>query len=81
MAQLAPPRPPLTVDVMDDDRFRRVHSRIWLWWTTLLTVLITAWFVTLGPIPAIIALVVAKHVLVALLILSQDLNAQQQIQL
>jgi hypothetical protein len=34
---------------------------------------VTAWFCTLGPIPAIIALVVAKHILVALLIMGLDM--------
>jgi hypothetical protein len=44
---------------------------------TVITVLVTAWFVTLGPIPAIIALVVAKHVLVALLVMGLDIDAKQ----
>jgi hypothetical protein len=37
--------------------------------TTLTTLLATAYFCTLGPIPAILALSVAKHVLVAVLMM------------
>ena len=35
---------------------------------TLVTVLITAWCCTFGWIPAILALLVAKHILVAILV-------------
>ena len=34
---------------------------------------VTVWVCLLGPIPAIIALVVAKHVLVAILMMGLDL--------
>jgi len=45
--------------------------------TTLLTLLATAYCCTLGPIPAILALAVAKHVLVAVLMMGlQPLPAQ-----
>jgi hypothetical protein len=63
--------------VADDDRHAYLYARLWLWWTTFLTVLVTAWCISLGPIPAIIALVVAKHVLVALLVMGMDLRAQR----
>ncbi len=67
MALLAPPRPPLRVALADDDGLHRLHFRLWQVWMTMLTVLATVWFLTLGPIPGIIAVVVAKHVLVAIL--------------
>ena len=35
----------------------------------MLTILVTAWLVTLGPLPAVLALVTAKHVLVAILVM------------
>lgn len=75
MARLAPPLPPLLVALDDDDRLRRAHARVWAWWVTLVTVVATAWCCTLGWLPAIIALLVAKHVLVALIVLGQDVNA------
>ena len=48
-------------------------------WATI-TVFLTAWFCTMGPIPAILALVVAKHVLVAILLmgLGLDRDARRQ---
>ncbi len=39
---------------------------------TALTVMLTAWCFTLGPIPAIIAVLVAKHILVAILVAGID---------
>lgn len=77
MSQLAPPAPPLRVAVDDDDRFR-LPTRLWLAWWTLLTILITCWFVSLGPIPAVLALVVAKHVLVALLVMALGIDVKRQ---
>jgi len=67
MSQLAPPRPPLIVTV-EDDGIRRVHFRLWQIVMTAITVLLTTWFITFGAIPAILALMVAKHVLVAILV-------------
>ncbi|MBL8795393.1 MAG: hypothetical protein JNM56_15925 [Planctomycetia bacterium] len=66
MSQLAPPEPPLRV-ALDDDHRQRFWFRHWLLVWTVLTIIITAWFVSMGPVPAILALVVAKHILVALL--------------
>ncbi len=69
MSQLAPPPPPPLVALGEDDRLRRVRFRLWQLLLTAVTVLITGWFVTLGPISAILALLVAKHVLVAILVM------------
>ena len=71
MPLLTPPRPPVTV-TMDDDGLRRLHFRLWQILMTMFTVLLTTWFVTFGVIPAIIALMVAKHVLVAILVQGLD---------
>jgi hypothetical protein len=71
MSQLAPPRPPIMVTV-EDDGLRRLHFRLWQIVMTAMTVLLTTWFITFGAIPAIIALMVAKHVLVAILIRGFD---------
>ena len=45
-----------------------VRFRLWKLSVAGLTLLCTAWFATLGPIAAIVALMTAKHVLVALLL-------------
>jgi hypothetical protein len=42
---------------------------------TVVTVLATTWFCTLGPIPAILALMVAKHILVAILVMGLGVDA------
>jgi len=69
MSQLAPPPLPPLVAVADDDGRSRLRFRLWQVWLTMLTILVTAWFVTLGPLPAVLALVTAKHVLVAILVM------------
>ena len=71
MSQLAPPRPPILATI-EDDGLRRLHFRLWQIVMTGLTVLLTTWFITFGAIPAIIALMVAKHVLVAILVRGFD---------
>ena len=73
MSRLVPPRVPPRVTVGDDDSLRRLQFRLWQVFMTMLTVLATTWFITLGPIPAIIALAVAKHVLVAILVMGLDI--------
>ncbi len=73
MSVIAPP-PPVRVALADDDRRKfafRYHLLIW----TILTILVTGWLVTLGPVPAILSLAVAKHILVALL--AQGLGVDQ----
>ena len=50
-------------------RSPRLRRRLFQVSTTLLTLLVAAYFCTLGPIPAILALSVAKHVLVAVLMM------------
>src|SRR5438552_18484376 len=67
MAQLAPPGPPSPLVALgDDDRLKRVKFRLWQLLMTALTVLVTGWFITLGPVSAVLALLVAMHVLVAI---------------
>jgi hypothetical protein len=80
MPQLVPPEapPPVLVGVDDDGRLRRVHFRLWQIAMTAVTVLITAWFVTLGPVVALLALMIAKHVLVAILVQGLGVDAQKE---
>jgi hypothetical protein len=76
MPQLIPPEaPPTLVTVGDDDRMKRVHFRIWQILMTAITVLITGYFVTLGPVMAVLAIMVAKHVLVAILVQGLGVDA------
>ena len=71
MSQVAPPpRPP--VATTDDDGMARLQFRVWQVWITALTLLLTVWFITFGVLAAIIALVVAKHILVAIFLIGMD---------
>jgi hypothetical protein len=74
MALLAPPPNPPTIAVamFDDDRLPRLRMRMTQIVTASLTVVATGWVCTLGVVPAIIALMIAKHVLVAILLMGLD---------
>ena len=78
MSQLAPPPAPPAVALDGDDRLKRVHFRLWQLLLTALTILITGWFISMGPIPAILALLVAKHVLVAILVMGLGVDASRE---
>ena len=77
MALLAPPPAPPRVAVGDNDDLRRVRLRLFQVLASTVTVLVTAWLCTLGPIPAILALMVAKHILVAVLVMGLGVDAPQ----
>jgi hypothetical protein len=77
MAQIAPPQAPPLVSHDDGDGLKRVHLRIWQWWTSLLTILVTVWFMSLGPIPGIIAVVTAKHILVAIYVMGIGVDSRR----
>lgn len=68
MMDLSPPPSPPRVAV-DDKPYGNIHQRLRLILWTTITIFLTAWFCTMGPIPAVLALVVAKHVLVAILVM------------
>jgi hypothetical protein len=74
MALLAPPPSPPRVDLTDDGGLHRFRLRLTQVTATMVTVLVTAWLCTLGVIPAILALMVAKHVLVAILLMGLGLD-------
>jgi len=67
MKIIAPPPPPALVAQADNDDLRRLRLRLNQITLSAATVLITAWCVTLGVVPAIISLSIAKHILVAIL--------------
>ena len=71
---VAPPEPPTLVALDDHDHRDWLHRRLWQIWLTLVTVLITTWLCMLGPIPAVLALVTAKHVLVAILAMGLNID-------
>ena len=75
MALLAPPPSPPRVAQGDHDGLRRVHLRLWQITLSAVTVFLTAWCCTLGALPAIIALMIAKHVLVAILLVGLGVDA------
>jgi hypothetical protein len=76
MPQLAPPEPPpsICVAVDDFDWERRLRFRLWQVAMSALTILATCWLITLGAIPGILALLTAKHILVAILVMGLDVN-------
>lgn len=67
--------PPTTSLIAVEDRGPdRIRLRLkQLSWTTL-TVGATAWFCTMGPIQGILAIAVAKHILVAILVMGVGLD-------
>jgi hypothetical protein len=66
---LAPP--PQTMD--EYPPLRRIRFRLWQIGLSATTVLLAAWCYTLGPLAAIVATCIAKHVLVAILAAGLDL--------
>ena len=79
MAQLAPPESPPPVALDDDEgRINRLRLRLFQWWCTLITVIVTAWLITLGPIPGIIGVVTAKHILVAIFVMGIGVDSSRE---
>jgi hypothetical protein len=76
MAHLAPPprTPRLALD--DNDDLKRLRLRLTQVLATVVTVLVTAWLCTYGAIAAILALMVAKYILVAVLMMGLGVDAQ-----
>ncbi|HZV06104.1 MAG TPA: hypothetical protein VE999_13585 [Gemmataceae bacterium] len=76
MSLLAPPprTPPIALD--DDDSVKRLRLRMTQILATIVTLLVTGWFCTFGAIPAILALMTAKHILVAILVMGLGVDAQ-----
>ncbi len=75
MALLAPPPSPPRVAIGDNDGLKRLRFRLLQLLASAITVLVTIWLCTLGPIPAILALMTAKHVLVAILLMGLGVDA------
>ena len=77
MALIAPPPSPPRVAVGENDRLKRVHFRLFQIMTSAVTVFVTAWFCSFGAIPAILAIMVAKHILVAIFLMGMGIHDKQ----
>jgi hypothetical protein len=77
MKMLVPPEPP---PVALANPGGSDHLRLRLHQVTLsaVTVLVTAWCVTLGAVPAIISISLAKHILVAILAMGLGVDGPRQ---
>jgi hypothetical protein len=75
MALLAPRPSPPPVAVGDNDGLKRLRFRLLQILASTITVLVTIWLCTFGAIPAILALMTAKHVLVAILLMGLGVDA------
>lgn len=73
-----PPRPPL-VAVDDGDGRRRVHHHLRIWTLTAITIIVTAWLCTYGVVASVLALAVAKHVLVAILAMGLGVDGSSKV--
>ena len=78
MSLIAPPPPTTLVALDEGDGARRLRFRLWQYVATGFTVLVTGWFCTFGVFPAILALMVAKHILVAILIVGLEEGEKQK---
>ena len=72
-------RVPSWNDPLDDDgRLARLRFRLGLAGLTAAVVVLTAWLCSLGPVPAVLGLLGAKHVLVSVLLVKQDVEAAER---
>ena len=70
--------PPRTATLDELPPLRRVHFRLWQISLSGVTILITGWCYTYGPFLGIIATLVAKHVLVAIMAAGLDVPEDEQ---
>ena len=78
--KMPPPQAPPRVALDEGDGLNRVRFRLWQVAWTAATIGITAWICTFGWIPAILALLTAKHVLVAILVMGLGVNANKRVE-
>ncbi|HEX4588812.1 MAG TPA: hypothetical protein VH120_02705 [Gemmataceae bacterium] len=77
MKMTVPPYPP-PVALADPGGSDRLRLRLHQVTLSAVTVLATAWCITLGTIPALISLSIAKHVLVAILVMGLGVDEPQR---
>ena len=78
MTMMAPPQPPLRVAVADDDAPHHLRVRFWQLSLTATILFLTGWCFTLGWVPGILAAMVAKHILVAILVMGLGVDQPRQ---
>ncbi len=71
---IAPPLLPPQTGLEDDDSLGRVRLRLWQVGWSSVVILVTVWMMTLGYIPGIVAILTAKHILVAILVMGLGVN-------
>jgi hypothetical protein len=77
MARLAPPPRTPRIALDDNDDLKRLHLWMMQIAATIVTLLATGWLCTYGAIPAILALMTAKHILVAILVMGLGVDARR----
>jgi hypothetical protein len=73
MNAMVPPQSPILVATGGNGGSQRLQLRFQKISLSTLTVVATAWCISLGPVPAVLACAVAKHILVAVLVMGHDL--------
>jgi hypothetical protein len=74
---LAPPPRPPRVALDDGDGHRRLRNHLRMWTLTAITILLTGWLCTYGVVASVLALAVAKHVLVAILVMGLGVDGSK----
>jgi hypothetical protein len=72
MIALPPNLPPRIASMDEFPRLRRVRFRLWQIGLSGVTVLVAGWCFTLSPMVGVVATLVAKHVLVAVIAAGLD---------
>jgi len=67
MRMMVPPVPPPPIALADDRGPDRLRLRLHQVTLSAVTILVTAWCVTFGTAAAVIAISIAKHILVAII--------------
>lgn len=67
MSYVAPPLPPASENLADENPRQRVDFRLWQIVVSALTLAVTIWLFTVHTLAGILAVIVAKHVLVAVI--------------
>lgn len=77
MNTLCPPPPPTSTVALDDRGPERLRLRLQQLSWTIATVAVTGWFCTFGALSAILAIAVAKHILVAIVVMGVGMDVRR----
>jgi hypothetical protein len=78
MIALPPNLPPRIASMDEIPRLRRVRFRLWQIALSAVTVLVAGWCFTLSTFVGVVATLVAKHVLVAVIAAGLDFRDEEQ---